>query len=99
MLGAHVTELDGVSGVRFAVWAPNAREVRVVGNFNNWSGQNYVMKRAGKSAVWALFVPGIETGDLYKFEICTHSSECFMKADPYAFYAECWTGTASRICD
>jgi 1,4-alpha-glucan branching enzyme len=99
MLGAHVTNSDGVRGVRFAVWAPNAREVRVVGNFNNWSGQNHIMGKAGQSAVWVLFVPGIETGCLYKFEICTQWGECFMKADPYAFYAECRPGTASKISD
>lgn len=99
MLGAHVTNLGGASGVRFAVWAPNAREVRVVGSFNNWSGQDHVMEKAGQSAVWVLFVPGIGSGVVYKFAICTQWGEWFMKADPYAFYAELRPRTASIIYD
>lgn len=97
MFGAHKTETDGISGVRFAVWAPHAAEVRVVGNFNNWNGKNHIMKRF--RSIWTLFVPEIGIGELYKFEICTYNGKNFMKADPYGFYGECRPGTASKIYD
>ena len=68
-LGAHVREMDGVPGVSFAVWAPTARRVSVVGNFNGWDGRYHPMRPLGASGVWELFVPGLGEGELYKFEI------------------------------
>lgn len=97
MLGAHVTEEDGARGVRFAVWAPNAKEVRVVGDFNHWQGKGHVMRQVEKSGVWVLFIPGLATGAVYKYEIHTSWGNIFMKADPYAFYAEVRPNTASVV--
>lgn len=99
MLGAHLVEENGVSGVRFAVWAPNAKEVRVVGDFNVWNGIYHVMRRVPQSGVWELFVPGLTKGDLYKFEIHTYSDSSFLKADPYAFYSQLRPDTASVVYD
>jgi 1,4-alpha-glucan branching enzyme len=99
LLGAHVVEMDGVKGVRFAVWAPNARAVSVVGDFNAWQGSEQVMEPVGQSGIWAIFIPGLLPGDLYKYEIETSWGEKILKADPYAFYAECRPGTASRVYD
>ncbi|MEW6064653.1 MAG: 1,4-alpha-glucan branching protein GlgB [Bacillota bacterium] len=97
MLGAHLTEQNRVPGVRFSLWAPNAREVRVVGDFNQWQGHRHSMQRVKQSGIWSLFVPGLKQMDLYKYEIHTHRGEVFLKADPYAFYSEVRPGTASRI--
>nr|WP_245732197.1 1,4-alpha-glucan branching protein GlgB [Propionispora vibrioides] len=99
LLGAHLVEEDGVSGVRFAVWAPNAKEVRVVGDFNVWNGIYHVLQRVPQSGVWELFVPGLTKGDLYKFEIHTYSDSSFLKADPYAFYSQLRPDTASVVYD
>src|SRR4029453_16454863 len=68
-LGAHVDTVDGVEGVRFAVWAPNARAVRAVGDWNSWDGRADPLQPVGVSGVWAGFVPGVGVGDRYKFEI------------------------------
>ncbi|WP_073235019.1 1,4-alpha-glucan branching protein GlgB [Desulforamulus putei] len=97
MLGAHLTEQNGMQGVRFSLWAPNAREVRVVGDFNQWQGHRHVMERVKQSGIWSLFVPGLKPMDLYKYEIHTHQGEVLLKADPYAFYSEIRPGTASRV--
>ena len=97
MLGAHLTVRDGISGVRFAVWAPNALEVRVVGEFNCWQGKGHLMQRLGDSGIWELFVPSIVTGMVYKYEIVTREGERKLKADPYAFWAEVRPGTASKV--
>jgi 1,4-alpha-glucan branching enzyme len=99
LLGAHVIQENDKSGVRFTVWAPNAREVRVVGDFNGWQGCQHIMKRIGQSGVWELFVPELRTGETYKYEIHTAAGERIMKADPYAFYAQLRPETASRIYD
>ncbi|EGO61724.1 1,4-alpha-glucan branching protein GlgB [Acetonema longum] len=88
MLGAHLCEHEGCQGVRFAVWAAHARAVRVVGNFNGWQGDLHVMERQGDSGVWALFVPGLGEGEVYKYEIITPRQEKIIKADPFAFAAE-----------
>ena len=69
MLGAHERELEGDGGTSFAVWAPAARSVSVVGDFNNWDGRVHPMRSLGSSGVWELFVPGVETGSRYKYEI------------------------------
>ena len=97
MLGAHLTKEDGVAGVRFAVWAPNAREVQVVGDFNGWNGERHVMERLASSGIWALFVPGVKAGDNYKYRISGPDGAMREKADPYAFYAELRPLSASRV--
>ncbi|MDR3590231.1 MAG: 1,4-alpha-glucan branching protein GlgB [Negativicutes bacterium] len=96
-LGAHLTEENGRSGVRFAVWAPNVREVRVVGDFNDWRGADHGLRPVGSSGIWSLFVAGLAAGELYKYEICPHHGPSFLKADPYAFGAEHPPGTASKV--
>ncbi|MDX6639678.1 MAG: 1,4-alpha-glucan branching enzyme [Solirubrobacteraceae bacterium] len=87
-LGAHVREIDGATGVAFAVWAPSAASVAVVGEFNSWDGRLHPMRGLGSSGIWELFVPGVEPGARYKYEIRTQDGELRMKADPYAFRAE-----------
>jgi 1,4-alpha-glucan branching enzyme len=99
LLGAHVMEKDDKNGVRFTVWAPNAQEVRVVGDFNGWQGQEHIMERIGQSGLWGLFVPELRVGETYKYEIHTAAGERIMKADPYAFYAQLRPDTASRVYD
>ena len=88
-LGAHPTTLDGVEGTAFAVWAPNARRVSVIGEWNMWDGRRHVMRRRFEAGVWELFVPGVAEGALYKFEVVgSHGHVMPQKADPFAFYAE-----------
>jgi 1,4-alpha-glucan branching enzyme len=87
-LGAHVSEIDGTTGTAFAVWAPAAASVSVVGDFNSWDGRLHPMRSLGASGIWELFVPGVEPGARYKYEIRTQDGELRMKADPYAFRAE-----------
>ena len=99
-LGAHVLEVDGVDGVAFAVWAPNARRVSVVGGFNNWDGRCHPMRRRYECAVWEIFIPGIGPGELYKFELLSPEGHLLpLKADPVAFAAEQPPETASRVAD
>jgi len=83
-LGAHPYELDGISGVRFAVWAPNAQRVSVVGDFNDWDGRVHSMRNRGDSGVWELFLPDLAAGALYKFEMRGADGRLFIKSDPYA---------------
>lgn len=98
-LGAHVTELEGVAGVNFSVWAPNASRVSVVGDFNRWDGRRHPMRSHPGNGVWEIFIPGLGEGALYKFEIKARSSEPLaLKADPYAFAFEPPPRTASRVC-
>jgi 1,4-alpha-glucan branching enzyme len=96
-LGAHPAEVEGVAGVAFAVWAPNARRVSVVGSFNNWDGRRHMMRVHGGSGVWEIFIPHLVAGDLYKFEIKAQSGEVLLKADPFAFSAELRPNTASKV--
>ncbi|MBN2369990.1 MAG: 1,4-alpha-glucan branching protein GlgB [Vicinamibacteria bacterium] len=96
-LGAHVREMSGVAGVSFAVWAPAARGVSIVGDFNNWDGRLHMMRRMG-SGVWELFVPGIGPGAIYKYEIRTAEGP-MLKSDPYAFKTETPPKTASIVHD
>jgi 1,4-alpha-glucan branching enzyme len=84
-LGAHVTVIDGVTGTAFAVWAPAARSVSVIGAFNDWRGDLDQMRSLGGSGIWEIFIPGVEDGTPYKFEILTPSGEMRLKADPVAF--------------
>jgi len=98
-MGAHISKEKGVSGVRFTLWAPNAQEVRVVGDFNEWQGQSHIMRRVPKSGIWILFIPKLTAGVIYKYEIHTTSGQRLLKADPYAFYAQLRPDTASVVCD
>jgi len=96
-MGAHPTSEGGQLGVRFTVWAPNAREVRLAGDHNGWNGANDPLSRIPDSSLWTLFVPGIGEGALYKYEIVTASGDLCLKADPYAFHAEVKPQTASIV--
>ena len=95
-LGAHVMTHEGTPGVAFAVWAPNAKSVSVVGNFNDWNGTTNPLRRLGSSGVWELFIPGLREGELYKYEI-KHGRRTFLKADPYAFMMEVPPSTSSIV--
>jgi 1,4-alpha-glucan branching enzyme len=94
-LGAHVREAGGVTGVAFAVWAPNAAGVSVVGDFNGWDGRLHMMRMLGSSGIWELFVPDIRPGNRYKYEIRTRDGGLILKTDPYASWMETPPGTAS----
>ncbi len=97
-LGAHLLECEGHSGVRFAVWAPHALEVRVVGDFNDWDGSAHPMRRYPESGLWRLFIPDIGEGAVYKYEIrSSRDGVLQLKADPYAFRSELRPATASVV--
>lgn len=97
-LGAQMMTLNGVAGVRFAVWAPNAERVSVIGNFNNWDGRIHSMRTHGSSGVWDIFIPQLTTSDTYKFEIRNrHTGNVLVKTDPYGFEFEARPGTAAKI--
>ena len=99
-LGAHPMVLEGVAGVGFAVWAPNARRVSVVGDFNTWDGRRHPMRLRHGIGVWEIFVPGIGPGEVYKYEIKARSGEILpLKADPCGFAAECPPRTGSVVAD
>jgi 1,4-alpha-glucan branching enzyme len=96
-LGAHLREVDGVAGTAFAVWAPSARTVAVVGDFNSWDGRLHPMRSLGSSGIWELFLPGVDEGALYKFEIRTQGGALRVKTDPYAQQVEVSPKTASIV--
>jgi 1,4-alpha-glucan branching enzyme len=96
-LGAHATEIDGIGGVRFAVWAPAVRRVSVVGDFNGWNGLRHPMRNRGGSGVWEIFIPGLSPGDLYKYELIGHEGQRLLKADPYGQAMTLRPDTASRV--
>ena len=96
-LGAHLTTHEGVEGVSFAVWAPAANQVSVVGNFNDWDGTQHQMKRLGNSGVWHAFIPTVQAGELYKYQIKAPGMPAFFKADPYASFAEEPPDTSSIV--
>ena len=96
-LGAHVREHGGARGTAFAVWAPSARSVSVVGDFNSWDGRLHPMRSLGSSGIWELFMPGVESGARYKYEILTQAGDIRLKADPLAFATEMPPQTASVI--
>ena len=98
-LGSHPYEIDGESGVLFAVWAPHAQRVSVVGNFNDWNGRQHMMRRVEYSGIFELFVPGIKVGEIYKYEIATKNGNVFMKPDPYGNGFELRPGDASKVVD
>lgn len=97
--GAHREVIDGVEGTRFAVWAPNARSVSVIGEFNMWDGRLHPMILHGGSGIFELFVPGAWEGACYKYEITARDGKKYYKTDPYGNYAELRPGNASRITD
>ncbi len=98
-LGAHRLVKENVHGINFAVWAPNAQRVSVVGTFNRWDGRCHQMRLIGESGIWEIFIPDIGDGELYKYEIKTQDGDIFLKTDPYAFYAEVYPKTASIVYD
>jgi len=97
-LGAHLHEVDNINGVLFAVWAPNAERVSVVGDFNRWDGRSHPM-HVHPSGVWELFIPGLQVGTLYKFEIRARNSDILLKTDPYGRQFEVRPDTASIVLD
>lgn len=100
LLGAHFVKESGVEGVRFAVWAPHARAVSVVGSFNNWDYKLNPMSRISDGEIWSIFIPGLKEGEIYKYSIePAFGGDRILKADPYAFYAEKKPKTASRLYD
>ena len=98
-LGAHPSREDGVEGVFFGVWAPNAASVHVIGEFNGWNEESHPMEKLGPGGIHKLFVPGVQEGCMYKFLITTQDGYKLYKADPFANYAEYRPGTASRVTD
>lgn len=98
-LGAHVTRMGRVAGVAFAVWAPTASGLSVVGDFNGWDGRFHQMRLLGNSGVWELFIPDLQAGSLYKFEIRARNGLPFLKADPYAQFTEVPPNTSSIVYD
>ncbi len=98
-LGAHVRKTDGVSGVNFAVWAPNAVRVSVVGDFNEWDGRVHQMQRLGDSGVFEIFIPRVKEGDNYKYELKLKGGMVSLKADPYGYFAQLRPETASTVFD
>ena len=96
-LGAHRRVVDGAIGVSFAVWAPNARSVSVVGDFNGWDGRLHPLRSLGAAGIWELFVPGVPVGARYKFEIRTRAGKLRLKADPFAVCAELPPNNASVV--
>jgi 1,4-alpha-glucan branching enzyme len=100
LLGAHVREMRGVRGVHFAVWAPHARWVSVIGDFNDWDGRRHPMRRRNEGGIWELFIPDLGTGAHYKYHIRSEYAGYMVdKADPYAFYAEVRPRTASIVTE
>ena len=99
-LGAHPRQVDGVTGIHFAIWAPNCYKIAVIGEFNRWDARVHGLEANGDSGIWELFVPNLEPGVSYKYEIRSHNDGYRAeKADPYAFYAEVRPATASIIYD
>lgn len=99
LLGAHPYVIDGIHGVLFAVWAPNAMRVSVVGDFNRWDGRIHQMRRLSDSGIFEIFIPKANIGDCYKYEIKAKGGLTFLKADPYASYSQLRPETASVIYD
>jgi 1,4-alpha-glucan branching enzyme len=98
-LGAHPAVVDGLAGTRFAVWAPNAARVSVVGSFNFWDGRKHAMQVRGASGIWEIFVPDVGPGATYKFEIRTRQGHTLLKSDPFGFLMELRPGTCSIVAE
>ncbi len=98
ILGAHEKQIDGISGIHFATWAPNAERVSIIGDFNGWDGRRHPMVSRGGNGIWELFIPGLDNSALYKYEIRNrHSGEILSKTDPYAQQMELRPRTASMV--
>src|SRR5579859_4325269 len=96
-LGAQLRVIDGVPGASFAVWAPNAQRISVVGDFNNWDGRCHQMRSLGSSGVWEIFIPGVQEGAHYKFEVRNLHGHIVLKTDPFGFFFETPPKTASIV--
>ena len=99
VLGSHFRPHEGVEGTSFSVWAPHAKSVRVVGDFNGWYGTGHAMRRLDDNGVWEIFAPGVTPGSTYKFEILTADGEWVTRADPMARYAEIPPSTGSKVVE
>jgi 1,4-alpha-glucan branching enzyme len=97
ILGAHRVQVDEIPGVRFAVWAPSAERVSVVGDFNNWDGRCHPMRVRGNSGVWELFIPGLGVGQAFKYEVRSRNGDIVLKTDPYGQQFELRPANASRV--
>lgn len=97
-MGAHLVEINGEKGVHFAVWAPNARQVCLIGDFNSWHGDSHPLA-SSNSGIWTLFVPGLTENTVYKYRVVSQSGDSFEKADPYGFSMEQRPRTASVVAD
>ena len=97
-MGAHLTTIDNISGVYFAVWAPNARNVSIIGDFNSWDGRKHQMRR-GNTGIWDLFIPELTVGTVYKYEIKSPEGHIYEKSDPYGYFQEVRPKTASIVTD
>jgi 1,4-alpha-glucan branching enzyme len=98
-MGAHLTETRQVKGVHFAVWAPNASRVSVVGDFNQWDGRRHLMRKHEGNGIWDIFIPGLVEGETYKYELKSHDGSIRLKTDPFAFAVELPPKTASCVHD
>jgi 1,4-alpha-glucan branching enzyme len=98
-LGAHLAVLDGLAGTHFAVWAPNAERVSVVGPFNHWDGRRHALQMRGRSGIWELFVPDVGSGTEYKYEIRTRDGRVLLKSDPYGFAMQLRPGNCSVVAE
>jgi 1,4-alpha-glucan branching enzyme len=98
-MGAHLRTIEGVPGVNFAVWAPNAQSISVVGDFNDWDGRRHPMRKRIPSGIWELFIPGMEAGEIYKFRVTDCHDQQIEKSDPYGFFSEVPPKTASVVTD
>ena len=98
-LGAHVREVNGVVGVNFAVWAPNAKAISLVGDFNDWEGSRNPLRKLVPSGIWEIFIPSMEVGAIYKFRVTDCHGQQIEKSDPYGFYSELPPRTASVVAD
>ncbi len=97
-LGAHLMDIDGIKGVYFALWAPSARNVSVLGDFNNWDGREHQMRKR-HGGIWELFIPELGIGTAYKYEVKNYEGHIYEKSDPYGFYQEVRPKTASIVAD
>jgi len=96
-LGAHLTEINGHAGVTFAVWAPNAQRVSVVGDFNGWDGRSHPMRKRIEAGIWEIFVPGVGESDHYKYEVRNCFGDIVLKSDPFSFFGQHGVQTASLV--
>ncbi|MGL4904645.1 MAG: 1,4-alpha-glucan branching protein GlgB [Cetobacterium sp.] len=95
--GAHIKKIDGITGVFFSLFAPNAIKISVVGDFNNWNGKNHYMTKDSYTGIWSLFIPHLKEGAVYKYKIADSNGKIFLKSDPFAFYSEVRPNTASIV--